>query len=68
MEPTGVYWFPVIDLLDERGVWVFLVNACDVKDVHGRHVDEGGEQPPARDNHVSCLVLTVGIRAATSYS
>jgi transposase len=33
MESTGVYWIPIFELLDERGVEVFLVNARDAKHV-----------------------------------
>jgi len=36
MESTGVYWIPIFELLDERGVEVFLVNARDAKHVPGR--------------------------------
>jgi transposase len=36
MESTSVYWIPIFELLDERGVEVFLVNARDAKHVPGR--------------------------------
>src|SRR5512145_48030 len=39
MESTGVYWIPLYDLLEERGIEVFLVNALHVKGVPGRKSD-----------------------------
>src|SRR3954466_1583509 len=31
MESTGIYWVPVFEILEERGLEVLLVNARDVK-------------------------------------
>ena len=39
MESTSVYWIPIFELLDARGVTVFLVNARDAKHVPGRKTD-----------------------------
>ena len=39
MESTGVYWVPLYDLLEKRGIEVFLVNAQHVKGVPGRKSD-----------------------------
>ena len=39
MESTGVYWIPVFELLEERGLKVLLVNARHVKNVAGRKSD-----------------------------
>jgi transposase len=39
MESTGVYWIPVYDLLESRGLTVHLVNARHVKNVSGRKSD-----------------------------
>lgn len=39
MGPTGVYWIPVLELLESRGFAVFLVNARHVKNVSGRKSD-----------------------------
>lgn len=39
MESTGVYWIPLYDLLEERGIQVFLVNAQHIKGVPGRKSD-----------------------------
>ncbi len=39
MESTGVYWIPVYEMLEERGLEVLLVNARDVKNVPGRKTD-----------------------------
>lgn len=39
MESTGVYWVPLYDLLEERGIEVFLVNAQHVRGVPGRKSD-----------------------------
>lgn len=39
MEATGVYWFPVFNVLDEAGLEVFVVNGAHVKNVPGRKTD-----------------------------
>src|SRR6185436_7608016 len=39
MEATGVYWIPVFEILDARGLEVLLVNARHVKNVPGRKSD-----------------------------
>lgn len=39
MESTGVYWIPVFEILEERGLKVLLVNARHVKNVAGRKSD-----------------------------
>lgn len=39
MESTGVYWIPLFELLESRGLTVLLVNARHVKNVSGRKSD-----------------------------
>lgn len=39
MEATGVYWIPVFEILEARGLEVLLVNARHVKNVPGRKSD-----------------------------
>ena len=39
MESTGVYWVPLFQILESRGLEVFLVNARHVKAVPGRKTD-----------------------------
>ena len=39
MEATGVYWIPLYEILEERGLEVLLVNARHVKNVPGRKSD-----------------------------
>jgi transposase len=39
MESTSVYWIPVFQILEERGLEVCLVNARHVKNVPGRKTD-----------------------------
>jgi transposase len=39
MESTGVYWIPLYEILEERGIEVPLVNARHVKGVPGRKSD-----------------------------
>src|SRR3990170_7822877 len=39
MESTGVYWIPVFEILEARGLEVLLVNARHVKNVPGRKPD-----------------------------
>ena len=39
MESTGVYWIPLYDILEARGLTVCLVNARHLKNVSGRKSD-----------------------------
>ena len=39
MESTGIYWIPVFEILESRGLEVRLVNARHVKNVPGRKND-----------------------------
>src|ERR1700727_2734870 len=39
MESTGVYWIPLMQILESRGLEVYLVNAKHVKNVPGRKTD-----------------------------
>jgi transposase len=39
MEATGVYWIPLYEILEARGLAVVLVNARHVKNVPGRKTD-----------------------------
>jgi len=39
MEATGVYWIPIYEILEARGVEVLLVNARHLKNVPGRKSD-----------------------------
>jgi transposase len=39
MESTGVYWIPAFEILEARGVEVYLVNARHIKGVPGRKTD-----------------------------
>jgi len=39
MEATGVYWIPVFQILETRGLEVKLVNARQIKNVDGRKTD-----------------------------
>jgi len=39
MESTGVYWVPLFQILEDRGIQVYLVNARHVKNVPGRKSD-----------------------------
>jgi transposase len=44
MESTGIYWVPVFELLEARGLEVVLVNARDAKNVPGRKTDVNDAQ------------------------
>src|SRR5215472_10780865 len=44
MESTGVYWIPVFEILEARGIEVVLVNARHVKHVPGRKSDVNDAQ------------------------
>ena len=39
MESTGVYWIPLYEILEQRGLAVLLVNAREVHNVPGRKSD-----------------------------
>ena len=39
MESTGVYWIPLMQILEARGLEVLLVNARYAKNVPGRRTD-----------------------------
>lgn len=39
MQSTGVYWIALYDILSERGIRVFVVNANDTKNLPGRKTD-----------------------------
>lgn len=44
MESTGVYWIPLFEILQERGLEVIVVNAREVKTVPGRKSDVNDAQ------------------------
>jgi transposase len=44
MESTGIYWVPVFEILEARGLEVVLVNARDAKNVPGRKTDVNDAQ------------------------
>lgn len=39
MESTGIYWIPLYDMLESKGIDVCLVNARHIKNVSGRKTD-----------------------------
>lgn len=39
LESTGLYWLPIFELLEARGLKVYLVNARHIKNVPGRKSD-----------------------------
>lgn len=44
MESTGVYWVPLFEILEERGIEAILVNAREAKSVPGRKSDVSDAQ------------------------
>ena len=44
MEPTGVYWVPVYEILEEQGLDVVLVNPRESRNVPGRKTDVNDAQ------------------------
>lgn len=44
MECTGVYWIPLYELLEERGIEAYVVNARHLKNVPGRKTDVSDAQ------------------------
>jgi transposase len=39
LQPTGVYWIPLYDIVEEHGFQVYLVNARHTKNLPGRKSD-----------------------------
>ena len=39
MESTSIYWIPIYEILEARGLQVYLVNAQATKNVSGRKTD-----------------------------
>src|SRR3954468_15396158 len=39
LESTGIYWIPIFEILEARGLKVYLVNARHTKNVPGRKSD-----------------------------
>lgn len=71
MEATGVYWIPLYEILDARGLTVLLVNARHVKNVPGRKSDVS-DCEWLRDLHIVGLLRgsfrpTDGIVALRAY-
>ena len=44
MESTGIYWIPLYEILEARGITVVVANARDVKHVPGRKTDVNDAQ------------------------
>ena len=55
LEATGVYWIPVFEILEARGLAVSLVNARHVKNVPGRKSDVSDAEW-LRDLHIMGLL------------
>ena len=75
MESTSVYWIPVYQILEARGIEVFLVNAHYLKNVPGRKSDVTDCQwiqylhsapPPALSSRPSPDPVSTRFRSAMS--
>ena len=55
MEATGVYWIPIFEILETRGLQVSLVNARHIKNVPGRKSDVSDSEW-IRDLHIMGLL------------
>ena len=62
MESTGVYWIPVYEILEDRGLTVVLANARDCKAVPGRKSDVNDAQWLQRLH--ACGLLRASFRPA----
>ena len=71
MESTGVYWIPLFEILQERGLEVIVVNAREVKTVPGRKSDVNDAQWLQQLHQYSLLRASVrptrGIAELRSY-
>ena len=56
MESTSVYWIPVYQILEARGLEVYLVNAQHVKNVPGRKTDVSDCQCSSTCTRLACFV------------
>ncbi len=52
MQSTGVYWIPIYEILEERGMQVYLVNARHTKNLPGRRERCAGEPMVAEIAHL----------------
>src|SRR6266850_6506661 len=74
MQSTGVYWIPIYEILEERGIQVYLVNARHTKNLPGRKSDVQGEPVVAEqlvsaafgDSRASDLLAATGRTRAWS--
>lgn len=62
MESTGVYWVPVFEILEERGIEVILANAREARAVPGRKSDVNDAQWLQRLH--ACGLLRASFRPA----
>ena len=60
MESTSVYWIPIYQILEARGLEVYLVNAHHVKNVPGRKTDVSDCQWLQYLHSVGCSVPVFG--------
>jgi Transposase len=61
MESTSVYWIPLYQILETRGIEVFLVNAQHVKNVPGRKTDVSDCQCSSICTRSACYVPAFGL-------
>lgn len=66
MESTGVYWVPVFEILEGRGIDVILANARDAKAVPGRKTDVNDAQWLQRLH--ACGLLRASFRSGRDIS
>jgi transposase len=62
MESTGVYWVPVYEVLEDRGIGVIVTNARDARAVPGRKTDVNDAQWLQRLH--ACGLLRASFRPA----
>src|SRR5664279_2358909 len=63
MESTGVYWVPVYEILETRGIHVIVANARDARSVPGRKTDVNDAQWLQRlQRHHACGLLRASFR------
>jgi hypothetical protein len=66
MESTGVYWVPIFEILEDRGIDVILANARDEKSGPGRKTDVNDAQWLQKLH--SCGLLSASFRPGRDIS
>jgi hypothetical protein len=69
MESTGVYWIPIFQILEDRGLEVCLVNARHLRNVPGRKTDDHKRSRPVNlSADKVCIWSAPMVKTASGFS